>query len=277
MSIKRIDVIKEQLKNRDIKGISNIKDSGKGLVVNYGSGVSTYYKWANFTDDKIINDIIANSKGLGKPFTPQRAKMELIKALSAKGYGGYFGPIDAVTGDYTIIKKSTGEKMKYKIDFNLIKNQKRLEIEVNDIITCFTFGYAFSNYDEIYVDVTRTPMSAYTSYFDLAYIKVWDEEEKRYYYIYYYRKTKNGARIYLRKDEVDGHEVEIAEKIKDTMKGKYNISNYRGRKSEFLVQSDIGESATSILYEKDAVEALFGKKPMVTFVDNGVVIKRANN
>ena len=277
MSIKRIDVIKEQLKNRDIKGISNIKDSGKGLVVNYGTGVSTYYKWANFTDDKIINDIIANSKGLSKPFTPQRAKMELIKALSAKGYGGYFGPIDAVTGDYTIIKKSTGEKMKYKIDFDLIKNQKRLEIEVNDIITCFALGYGFPDYDEIYVDVTRVPMATYTSYFDLAYIKVWDEDEKRYYYIYYYRKTQNGARIYFRKDEVEGHEMEIVEKIKTTMKGKYNISNYRGRKGEFLIQSDIGESAASILYEKDAVEALFGKKPMVAFVNNGVVIKRANN
>lgn len=277
MPIRRIDVIKEQLKNRDIKGISNIKDSGKGLVVNYGAGVSTYYKWANFTDEKIINDIIANSKGLGKPFTPQRARMELIKALSAKGYGGYFGSIDAIAGDYTIIKKSTGEKMKYKINYNLIKNQKQLEKEINDIITAFEFGYAFPNYDEIYVDVTRVPMSAYTSYFDLAYIKVWDEEEKRYYYIYYYRKTKNGARIYLRKDEVDGHEVEIAEKIKATMKGKYNISNYKCRKGEFLVQSDIGESAASILYERDAVEALFGKKPMVAFVNNGVVIKRANN
>ena len=277
MPIRRVDVIKEQLKNRDIKGISNIKDSGKGLVVNYGSGVSTYYRWANFTDDKIINDIIANSKGLGKPFTPQRARMELIKALSAKGYGGYFGPIDAVTGDYTIIKKSTGEKMKYKINFDLIKNQKQLEKQANDIITAFAFGYGFPDYDEIYVDVTRVPMSAYTSYFDLAYIKVWDEEEKRYYYIYYYRKTKNGARIYLRKDEVDGHEVEIVEKIKATMKGKYHISSYRGRNGEFLIQSDIGESAASILYEKDAVEALFGRKPMVAFVNNGVVIKRANN
>lgn len=272
MSIKRIDVIKEQLKNKDIKGISNIKDSGKGLVVNYGSGVSTYYRWANFTDDKIINDIIANSKGLGKPFTPQRARMELIKALSAKGYGGYFGPIDATVPDITIIKKSTGEKMKYKINFDLIKNQKQLEKQADDILTAFAFGYGFLDYDEIYVDVTRIPMSAY-----IAYIKVWDEEEKRYYYIYYYRKTKNGAHIYLRKDEVDGHEVEIAEKIKATMKGKYNISNYRGRKGEFLVQSDIGESAASIIYEKDAVEALFGKKPMVAFVNNGVVIKRAND
>ena len=274
MSTKRIDTIKEQLKNRDIKGVSNIKDSGKGLVVNYGTGVSTYYRWANFTDDEIIKDIIANSKGLGKPFTPQRARMELIKTLSAKGYGGFFGPIDATAPDVTIIKKSTGEKMKYKINFDLIKNQKQLEKKVNDIITAFEFGYAFPNYDEIYVKVTRVPMSTYTSYFDLAYIKVWDEEEKRYYYIYYYRKTKNGAHIYLRKDEVDGHEVEIAEKIKATMKGKYHILNYKGRKDEFLVQSDIGESAASILYEKDTVETLFGKKPMVAFVNNGVVIKR---
>lgn len=277
MSLKRIDIIKERLKDKDVKGISNIKESGKGLVVNYGSGVSTYYRWANFTDDNIINDIIANSKGLGKPFTPQRARMELIKALSAKGYGGYFGPIDAITGDYTIIKKSTGEKIKYKINFDLIKNQKQLDKEVKDIITAFEFGYAFPNYDEIYVEVTRVPMSAYTSYFDLAYIKVWDAEEKRHYYIYYYRKAGNGARIYLRMDEVDGHEIEIAEKIKATMKGKYNISSYRGRNGEFLVQSDIGESAASILYEKDAVEALFGKKPMVAFVNNGIVIKRANN
>lgn len=276
MSIKRIDVIKEQLKNKDIKGISNIKNSGKGLVVNYGSGVSTYYRWANFTDDKIINDIIANSKGLGKPFTPVRAKMEFIKALSAKGYGGQFGPMDCIVREFTIIRKSTGEQMKFKINFDLIKNSKQVEKQVKDVIIAFDLGYGFPNYDEIYVDVTRVPMSAYTSYFDLAYIKVWDEEEKRYYYIYYYRKTKNGARIYLRKDEVDGHEVEIAEKIKATMKGKYNISNYRGRKSEFLIQSDIGESAASILYENDAVEALFGKKPMVAFVNNGVVIKRAD-
>ena len=277
MAIKRVDVIKEQLKNRDIKGISNIKDSGKGLVVNYGSGVSTYYRWANFTDDKIIEDIVANSKGLGKPLTPKRAKMELAKALSAKGYSGYFGPFEAVARDFLIIKKSTGEQMKYKINFDLIKNSKQLEKTIKDIIAAFEFGYAFPNYDEIYTEVTRIPMAAYTSYFDLAYIKVWDDEEKRCYYIYYYRKSGNGARIYLRKDEVEGHEMEIAEKIKVTMKGKYHISNYRGRASEFLVQSDIGESAASILYEKDVVETLFGKNPMVAFVNNGVVIKRASN
>ena len=277
MSIKRIDVIKEQLKNKDIKGISNIKDSGKGLVVNYGSGVSTYYRWANFTDDKIINDIIANSKGLGKPFTPQRAKMELSEALSAKGYSGYFGHFEDIARDFLIVKRSTGEQIKYKINFDLIKNQKQLDKEVNEIITAFKFGYGFPNYNEIYVDVKEKPVILWNCPFSFACLKVYDNEKKKYYYIYYYRKTKNGARIYLKKDEVDGHEVEIAEKIKATMKGKYHILNYKGRKDEFLVQSDIGESAASILYEKDTIETLFGKKPMVAFVNNGVVIKRADN
>lgn len=276
MSIRRIDLIKEQLKNKDVKGISNIKDSGKGLVVNYGSGVSTYYRWANFTDDNIVKDIVANSKGLGKELNLYTAKARLIEALSAKGYHALFTPTYKVSGSFPIVKKSTGEKMNYKINFDLIKNMKQIDKEVKDIITAFEFGYAFPNYDEIYVEVTRVPMSAYTSYFDLAYIKVWDAEEKRQYYIYYYRKASNGSRIYLKKDEVDGHEIEIAEKIKATMKGKYNISSYRGRNGEFLVQSDIGESAASILYEKDVVEALFGKKPMVAFVNNGVVIKRAD-
>ena len=275
MSIKRIDVIKEQLKNKDIKGISNIKDSGKGLVVNYGTGVSTYYRWATFTDDKIIHDIIINSKGLGKEWNIQEAKARLYDILYAEGYTADY--YDGILNELHIIKESTGEQMRYKINFGLIKNWKQLEKTAKDIIAAFEFGYAFPNYDEIYVEVTRVPMSAYTSFFDLAYIKVWDDEEKRYYYIYYYRKTDNGARIYLKKDEVEGHEAEIAEKIKATMKGKYHISNYRGRAGEFLVQSDIGESAASILYEKDAVEALFGEKPMVAFVNNGVVIKRANN
>ena len=273
MSIKRIDVIKEQLKNKDVKGISNIKESGRGLVVNYGSGVSTYYRWANFTDDNIVKDIIANSKGLGKPFTPQRARLELVKALSAEGYTGYFGPMDAAVRECTVLKKSTGEQMKYKINFDLIKNSKQVEKQVKDIITAFEWGYAFPNYDEIYVEVKKAPLFIPT--LDLAHMDVWDDEEKRYYYIYYYRKASNGSRIYLKKAEVDGHEVEIAEKIKATMKGKYNISSYSGRKDEFLVWSITGESAASILYEKDAVEALFGKKPMVAFVNNGVVIKRA--
>ena len=277
MSIRRIDVIKERLKEEKVKGISNIKESGKGLVVNYGSGVSTYYRWANFTDDNIVKDIIANSKGLGKELNLYTAKARLIEALSAKGYHTLFTPTYKVSGSFPIVKKSTGEKMNYKINFDSIKNMKQIDKAVKDIITAFEFGYAFPNYDEIYVEVTRIPMSTYTSYFDLAYIKVWDAEEKRHYYIYYYRKAGNGARIYLRKDEVDGHEVEIAERIKATMKGKYNISSYRGRNGEFLIQSDIGESAASILYEKDAVEALFGKKPMVAFVNNGIVIKRGNN
>ena len=273
MSIKRIDVIKEQLKNKDMKGISNIKESGKGLVVNYGSGVSTYYRWANFTDDEIIKDIIANSKGLGKPFTPQQAKTKLVEVLFTKGYT--VGVCYGITDKLYITKTSTGEKMKYKINFDLIKNQEQLEKEVNDIITAFEFGYAFPNYDEIYVEVRELPMFSLT--LNLAYIKVYDNKEKKNYYVYYYRKTNNGSRIYLKKDEVDGHEVEIAEKIKATMKGKYNISNYKGRNDEFLVSSTIGESAASILFEVNAVETLFGKKPMVTFVDNNIIIQRANN
>jgi hypothetical protein len=274
MSIKRIDVIKEQLKSKDIKGISNIKDSGKGLIVNYGTGVSTYYRWAHFTDDNIVKDIIANSKGLGREWNIQEAKAKLCDTLYNKGYTA--DHFDGISNELHIIKESTGEQMKYKINFGSMKNWKQLEKTVKDIITAFEFGYGFPNYDEIYVQVTEAPVTVDISYFDLAYIRVWDEEKKRYYYIYYYRKAKNGARIYLRKDEVEGHEVEIAEKIKATMKGKYLILNYKGRKDEFLVQSDIGESAASILYEKDTVETLFGKKPMVAFVNNGVVIKRAN-
>ena len=143
MSIKRIDVIKEQLKNKDIKGISNIKDSGKGLVVNYGSGVSTYYRWANFTDDKIINDIIANSKGLGKPFTPQRAKMELSEALSAKGYSGYFGHFEDIARDFLIVKRSTGEQIKYKINFDLIKRNFH-EYPKYDVVFKTEYNYDLS-------------------------------------------------------------------------------------------------------------------------------------
>ncbi len=272
MSLKRVDVIKEHLKNKNIKGISNIKESGRGLVVNYGSGVSTYYRWENFTDDKIIDDIIANSKGLGKPFTPVRARLELIKALSAEGYGGHFGPMEATVRECTILKKSTGEQMKFKINFDLIKNQKQIEKQVSDIVTAFEWGYAFPNYDEIYVQVKETPI--FTPTLDLAHMDVWDDEEKKYYYIYYYRKAGNGSRIYLKKAEVDGHEVEIAEKIKATMKGKYIITRYKG--TQFLVTSTIGESAASILFEKDVVETLFGKKPMVAFVGNGIAIKRAD-
>lgn len=272
MSIKRIDVIKEKLGKRDVEGVSNIKESGRGLVVNYKSGVSTYYRWENFTDDKIADDIVTNSKGIGKEFSPQRAKLELVKALSAEGYRGSFGPFECTVRSFTIVKKSTGEKIKYKINFNLIKNSKQVEKQVKDIITAFEWGYAFPNYDEIYVEVRKLPMFILTV--ELSYLKVWDDEEKQNYYIYYYRKASNGSRIYLKDEEVKGNEEEIAEKIKATMKGKYNITNYKGK--DFLVQSTIGESAASILFEKDAVEVFFGKKPMVAFVDKGIVIKKAD-